>query len=199
MLRCAGLMTALAALLANIGTAPVLRAPALQLLTAMSAEPAATAEFAARGGVISLVALVCSDAPASQQLPSGGGGKAGGSMCCQAAAVLGRLVEQGPARNAIWAAGGGSLLLPALPSASPLALSGAAHAAVNTMGVILGRHAHCTLLAKVALLLACDVSIAAAQQAVLCFAAVRAAWCEQHVAMLCTTPCHACLRVPLMN
>ncbi len=123
MLRCAGLMSALAALLSTLGAAPpALRPPALQLLAAMSADPAAVAEFAARGGVIAVIALVCSDAPAVAQGANVGNTA---SVCCQAAAVLGRLAEHGAARNAIWAAGGGSLLLPALPGASPLALSGA--------------------------------------------------------------------------
>ncbi len=42
----------------------------------------------------------------------------------QAAAVLGCLVQCSRARSAVWAAGGGSTLLPALLQSTPLALSG---------------------------------------------------------------------------
>ena len=47
-----------------------------------------------------------------------------GVIAVQAAAVLGCLVQCSRARSAVWAAGGGSTLLPALLEASPLALSG---------------------------------------------------------------------------
>ena len=47
-----------------------------------------------------------------------------GVIAVQAAAVLGCLVQCSRARSAVWAAGGGSTLLPALLGASPLALSG---------------------------------------------------------------------------
>lgn len=47
-----------------------------------------------------------------------------GFVAVQAAAVLGCLVQCSRARSAVWAAGGGSVLLPALLEACPLALSG---------------------------------------------------------------------------
>ena len=47
-----------------------------------------------------------------------------GVIAVQAAAVLGCLVQCSRGRSAVWAAGGGSVLLPALHEASPLALSG---------------------------------------------------------------------------
>ena len=119
-LRCAGAMGALAAILGDPVSPPELRAPALQLLAAMAAEAPAVAEFAGCGGVAGLMALVCSDSGAKP------GKSAGSAACMQAAALLGCLVQKSaPARSAIWAAGGGSVLLPALPGASGLAQSGA--------------------------------------------------------------------------
>ncbi|BDA49930.1 hypothetical protein COCOBI_15-0580 [Coccomyxa sp. Obi] len=110
-LRSANLMSALASMMVP-GAPEALLTPAIQLTAMLASDMAAAAEFAARGGVIGLMALV-----------SDGGDKEG-VIAVQAAAVLGCLVQCSRARSAVWAAGGGSVLLPALHEASPLALSG---------------------------------------------------------------------------
>jgi len=112
-LRDAGLMAVLAAVLAPGGAAGAgVRALAVQQAAALSGDAAAAAEFAARGGVAGLMALVR-------------GGAADGNLGVQAAAVLGCLLHHPCVLAAVACAGGGASLLPALRSSCRLALTGA--------------------------------------------------------------------------